>query len=645
MTIPPVSDTPQRWQGATWATALLVVLHVLAVFRLLPPAELLRTSPIATADYPMHAYDLSVSRQAWRESGWTWGYDPAVAAGKPLRPQQNAGGKPQEFLGVLLPSVSPWVLSRWCLFVGALTFPLWTYLAARRLGLDPAQRAWVLLVLLGGVWLYSGLYGSYLWGQVAYPTSASLCPFVLAVFLAAIARPSVRLFAATFALLSVQFLLHVLGPVVLAPTLLLCTLLARPLPARWRLAALLAPVGVVAVNAFWFVPFVLSLRAPTPPGRPYEWYPPDLRYLSLEHLMAVLSPLRIGAAVAATAVTVWGLVLLGRLAGRRVAVCWGGTILFGLFLKFAGSFIPGVTQMQPSRFFTPTIALMTLPIGLVLHDLAGRLRVPALVGVPAMAAAGVLAAVLMPQQKGTWAYENYAGAQEHDAGSFPLKLVPPVPLPQVLPPLEEFITTRTAPADRLLVQTLIEAEPLALPMTCGREVVGNTYPDLYDPAQFLYNRLLGKPLAEWTPDQLRAALDRWGIVWAFVHTKKAAELFAATTGSPGEKVGPFLAFRIQSSASRFLAGRGDVEARVNRIELRNLVPANGLVVLRYRYDPSVEADGVALFPYPVPEDPAGFIALRNPPSTVTLRFHPWRMLSAPWPSAPPPAEAHPAAAE
>jgi hypothetical protein len=622
---------PQRWGNLV--TLLLLVLHVIAVCRLLPPAELFRQDPIAAADHPMHAYDLSVYREALRESGLPWGYDPVVSAGKVLRPVQDAGGKPQEFLGALLPSVNPWTVIRWSLFLSMLTFPIWTYLAAARLGFDAAQRAWVLLVLLAAAWLYGHMYGSYLWGQVAYPTAAYMCPYLLAMFLSAIAQPSLRLFAAIFALLSMQFMLHVMGPIVLAPSLLLFTLLARPLPARWRLAALAAPIGVVAVNAFWFVPFALALRSPSPPGRPFEWYPPDLRYLSVEHLLAVLSPLRIAAALAGTLVTVWGLVLLQRLAGKRVALCWGLTIFFGLFLKFAGSFIPGISLMQPSRFFTPTIALMTLPVGLVLQSISGRLRVPVWLGVPGLATAAVLAAALMPQRQGTWKYLNYAGAEEHDAGSFPLKLPPPVPQPQLLPPLEEFIDSRTDRGDRLLVQTVIEAEPLALPMACGREVVGNTYPDLFDPAQFLYQRLFGRPLKEWSPETLRAALERWGITWAFVHTPEAVELFEATTGKPPERVGLFRAFRVQQSFSAFLVGRGEAVARVNRIELKNLTSAKGLVVLRYRYHPALEADeGVIITPYAIPEDPAGFIALRDPPSSVTLRFKPWRALKAAWPS-------------
>ena len=80
------------------------------------------------------------------------------------------------------------------------------------------------------------------------------------------------------------------------------------------------------------------------------------------------------------------------------------------------------------------------------------------------------------------------------------------------------------------------------------------------------------------------------------------------------------------------AGKGEVTAGINRLELAELRPDQGLVVLRYRYHPAWNAPpGVVLEPHPIPEDAVGFLALRDPPPSVTLRFSPRDMLFAAWP--------------
>lgn len=71
---------------------------------------------------------------------------------------------------------------------------------------------------------------------------------------------------------------------------------------------------------------------------------------------------------------------------------------------------------------------------------------------------------------------------------------------------------------------------------------------------------------------------------------------------------------------------------LNRLELSEVQPERGLVVLRYRYHPAwLASNGQRVEHYPVPEDPTGFIALRNPPDELTLRFSPWGMLWTSWP--------------
>ena len=73
-------------------------------------------------------------------------------------------------------------------------------------------------------------------------------------------------------------------------------------------------------------------------------------------------------------------------------------------------------------------------------------------------------------------------------------------------------------------------------------------------------------------------------------------------------------------------------SKVNRIELTNLQPENGLIVILYRFHPGWETfPNAKIEHYPVPEDPVGFIAIRNPEKNITLRYDPWKSLTAEWP--------------
>src|SRR5205807_1527890 len=121
---------------------------------LVPPAEVLNPTPIYGADHPAHAHRVTTYRAAGREGGFPWGYDPAVCGGVVMRPTQDAGAKPQQVLGWLLPFLTEGQVIRLFLFVAALTMPLWIILAARLLRFPPGAVVWVVVMLLGGAWLY-----------------------------------------------------------------------------------------------------------------------------------------------------------------------------------------------------------------------------------------------------------------------------------------------------------------------------------------------------------------------------------------------------------------------------------------------------------------------------------------------------------
>ncbi|MFL5240676.1 MAG: hypothetical protein ACJ8FY_01085 [Gemmataceae bacterium] len=640
------SSRPANLTGAVWTTTervflgALLVAHLIAVFILVPPGHLFDPRPVYGADYPAHAYRVYVYREALRTSGCPWGYDPAVCAGVVSRPTQDAGAKPQQVMGVLLPFLTEGQVIRLFLFVAALTMPLWLLLAAWLLRFPPSAIVWVLTVLLGGAWLYGSFLGFFRWGLAAFAFASYLAPLVLALFLRFLEQPTrSRWFIAMFGLAALAFL-HVLGPVLIAPVFLIFTLGARTLSRRWQVAALFAPVAAALLNAFWLVPFLLDLRTPRPPGRAFSTYPADLVYVSWDHMVSQLSPSRLAAAALALGVGVYGFSRMRHWSGTRPAVAFAIAAFLGLLLKFLGSFVPGVVATQPARFLLGAFALLTIPVGLGLYEMARRLRLPAApaAGAFAIALVGLTALVEWRAAHASnrltgWQHVDFAGQTEIETPTFDLAFPRSTPQPDFVEPLTSFIAEQTQPGDRLLIQTKIQCEPKILAAVAGREVIGNAYPDEHHPANFLTNRLWSRALDQWNGAELRTALRRWGVTWVFTCTEPATELMASAIGDAGHAVGVYRAFRLPDAPGRIMVGSGQVRAGINRIDLSRVKSNSGLIVLRYRYHPAWRASsGLVIEPYPVPEDPAGFIAIRDPPETVTLRFDPISLFWARWPT-------------
>jgi hypothetical protein len=534
-----------------------------------------------------------------------------------MNPGQDAGAKPLQVIGALLPFLSPGAVVRLLLFLALISLPLWVLLGCRAMGIAESNWPWILLVTVVPAWLDARINGFWHWGLITYATSAFFAIYVLGRFVKYIQSPGRRNLVGLTLAASALFFLHIVGPVIIIPALVLATLTYRPLRWRERLALAAIPAAVVLLNAFWFGPLLLAQHVPQPPDfQPV--YPPDsVRHLRFGAGSVLLSPFEQLSAVvpiiAAAVLTVYGLVCLGRRAGTLPAALLGITCALGLFITLFGSDVYLVTWMQPVRFLVPTFAFMAVPVGAALASIAERLRVPS-----AAAASGLALAVCLTAP--------WLGFPR------PLSATPDVD------PVVEFVRTKTSLNARVMVQShdghkFDGYETKIFGLTTQREIIGSNFPMSYDPPQFLNSMLLGRQIEEWDPDALREALIRWGVAWVFTTTAEADSLLLRTLGPPVQRVGDHLAFEMTDRTSSFAIGDGNVSTSINRIDLTNLQPVNGLIVLRYRYHPTWKATpAVPIRQFEIPEDPKGFIALVNPPDSVRLEFDSWGMLRKPWPS-------------
>jgi hypothetical protein len=306
-----------------------------------------------------------------------------------------------------------------------------------------------------------------------------------------------------------------------------------------------------------------------------------------------------------------GLLRIGRRQSRISAVGIGLVVATTLLLFLFGSSWSVTRVLQPVRFGTMFWNFIAVLAGVVIVAVRERFSTSSRLS----AALLVLTAMVLG---GVFIKSHPLIKNDRDALA-----------------MMQFIERRTEERDRILMQSVGSTQRLgqAAPETYGREFISNSFPDTRDPIQFHPDSLFDRPAEEWTPDELRASLARFGVNWALVRSSDWIELFRQLTGGEGEEVGSFRAFRVSTDQSRFLIGSGEVSARVNCIELRDAVGPADYVVLRYRYHPGWGCElPTTIESYPIPEQGGGLLLVRNPRPTTILRFDPQRALREPWPA-------------
>jgi hypothetical protein len=368
---------------------------------------------------------------------------------------------------------------------------------------------------------------------------------------------------------------------------------------------------IAAVNAFWLFRIPLSWQCPPVPWAELDTNLPTTAWTWGEWVVDKYFGVAAAAAhVAAMPVAVIGLICIARRRSQVTALSLGLVFAWTLFLFAGGSFVPGARQLEPLRFVVALWTTIAILGGCCIAWLLAKCRIPRRVFVAGFYVAALALAVAF----------YFRGPSVHN-GPDAARLV-------------EFIESRTDKDDRLAIQAIGRFGRITqeLPRVTQREVIGSTFPDNRDPFQFISSELFWKNVEESSVEETRQTLDRFGVNWVFVRTPDWYEFFCALTGSEGEQVGGYRAFEVSQETSRFLIGAGELDARINRIELRDVQPSDGCVVIRYRYHPGWVCDAPATVEqYPVPEHPAGLLMIRNPPTELVLRFDAYRALTVPWP--------------
>jgi hypothetical protein len=397
---------------------------------------------------------------------------------------------------------------------------------------------------------------------------------------------------------------------------------------RWHLATWAALGAALVATHFWWWPLLrfVSLKTGSDLFMKAEYWSFAMEYYLLTDGRIPLLLLVLGIA---------GLVHCWRHGNRIQAAVAGSQIIALALLTFAGSMWSVTRHLEPLRFQVPLNLALCLPAGQGMCALLAALdprglRAPGRVrGYIGAALLAVILLLLTFPATWWWALAGSAARAPDSTCRVALdRLGTARPVAVGLRPemqaLVEWIRENTDSSARILLEDQlrlwepVEAESLhwtpLLPLLTGRQYVGGLYHLAFIPhrrAALGDWKLADRHIRSWSPSELRAFCEQynigWVITWSRASPRKeqgqplSTEVFASLpfceriATLPRHSTRPeedqYAVFRVRREHTFFARGRGRVvRADYNRIELADLVPDSGQLILRYHWQDGFRAE-------------------------------------------------------
>jgi hypothetical protein len=547
--------------------------------------------PILTGKHPLHLYHGHLGAKAFLHHGSTSCYDPAFQAGYPKTPVFDGGSRPAELFlctvgGHYRPSAYKIGIA-----VCNLLVPFAFVIAGRGAGLT--RRAVFLGVILGLFVWWGGPCQAALHEGNLDLLLASMSVLVLGGMLIRFDRkPGARAWGGLLLSGFAGYLFHPLLLVLMLPLFLIYYL---SVGARHRMVWSVLLLGgwflAVGANYFWLRDWVR-----------YWWLlmPPSPGDLLLPHR---------------TFASLWRATLWGDDLDRTLTIVL-------LILAFAGAIVFNQSgQRATARFFgLGSLAMILLAVGGVLNSEMGRLGATALL-IPGLFFAVPLAAHTVEMGWRLlcgWMGRSWKAASIVTAGLGGLLLLPGVrpALAHHLTTVEPFVLGLNEQQERVVselkehtttsARILWETPPNSalgsgwttlLPILTGRSYVGGLESSgtIEHTADSLTRQTLdGRPLTDWTDEELAEYCRLYNIGWVVCWTKPTTERFLRWTGKkPVAVLGPEnegILLELDRPHSFILKGKARwLGAEMSRIRLADVRPEDGVIELSLHFQEGLVA--------------------------------------------------------
>jgi len=606
--------------GQGWLTLVLF-----GACRSLDP--ILNDQPLLSGRHPLHLYHGFLGARALYQRGSLSCYDPAFHAGYPKTPVFDPGSRPAELVLALVCGRYNPAAYKVALVVLSCTAPVMFWLAGRAARLTRIQAALATIMALL-VW----------WGQPCQDALAAGDVDLLLATVLVVAQSGMLVRyhenpcpLCLLGLSMTGFLGWLAQPLLLALLLPLFLIYYVSVGVRhslvWHLALLGGLLGAIAVNGFWLLDWI-----------DYWWLRVPLRLESplLERIHPQTlwnaplwgAPADRAVALVVLALAVGGVLVFNQTGQRPAARVFGlGTLAF-LGLAVSALLWDTLSRLGTARLLLPALWFACVPAAHALGQLTRMIRRWAGLGglVTIACSAGVLLATLAPDLLAVWGQRLHTGGATLTVGLDPDQRA-------LLASLEAHTTSSA----RILWEDQRGDRRLSywtalLPMLSERAFVGGLDPDAgieHTSTGLCDGVLAGRPLSEWSDDELEKYCRRYNIGWVVCWSPGSqARLRAWTRGEPTLTLpgrDPGSLFTLPRRHGYALSGSVDwIHADAQRIVLGNVIPEKGVVVLSLHYQAGlrVSPGRVRLEPELDDLDPIPLVRLLvdEPVARLTITF-------------------------
>ena len=613
-------------------TSVIFLLHTLGLVLLFKPLQgLINSQPLVDQDWGLHFHHLNSLAAFLRQDASVWGYNPFFMAGYPSNTIQDLSIKFFEFAAFALSiiALSPLQWFKISAFLAMASMPWVMYFAARNFFVlhDSKHLSAAAAAFLGTVYWWNSLPREmFFYGMIGFPVASYLVVLGVSLVYRLVAPPpslgSVQL--AWFIFTAAILPLHVQSIIIFLPPVLTLFIL-RPSLLRSRFMLLVVGGGLLSsiINFFWLYPAIshrgddvaATIVTQLPLFANTDFFTFILDYVGPQGYWTFRSSfIEKGFRLALLILGVSGTWKLIQSEKRDLGVMLAITLIALFLISYFGALIPFVKPWQPLRFKVPFDLFLAVGAAYAVNRWLIH-RAAAAPLVPIVLICGSLAFLI-----------NLV--QTESTGRLQIRS-------QLIPQLREIVDWigRATPADaRVLFEESGDETGFVydrvylsslIPYLTGRQLIGgpiNLYNDRHHFAEFHSGKMFKKDVQSISDEELRNYLRLYNIGAVVAFDPPSIQRLQSIPGlmTIEQRVGPIYLMKVNQLLTWFLAGKGEVKADFNRLELSDLKGND--VILKFHWVDGLTAEPpVKIEPVMMADDPIPFIKLVNPPSNVTLR--------------------------
>ncbi len=608
----------------------------------MPISEWFDENAIYTDDYSFHYADSQYKGIYLDKYNMMFGYNPYVRAGSTCNVFFSVDNYGWSLFVYLLSFLPPGISFKLYLILTILSIPFLLYWSSGNFGLTRKEAS--ICSVLGTFFLQVSVCVDFLyWGTVSYILSCYLSLLIISFFyrFAEKGKTADIIWFALF--FTAGFWVHIFTAIHLLIPFIVCYISCfKKLSLKKHFLVFASLVFVFLLNSIWLIPCLIFLAdyasltreniiyttaSLTEPLNTYFFFNFKFNeYLNIPFQKSgIVDFILMGTGI--LGIVEWK----KRNQSLKYAV-FTLTVYFLFILSYYGSYWDFSASLTPLRF------VIFMNLCLIFPAATGFCRLYELFLRDKPAKVKTISLIVIFYLAGTLLATPYQHLFQKK--SFRLTTSIPAPMQQ----LASWIRQNTSSDGRILIENSdFESGhqyygthlPYLFPLITQREYISNYSPwaDSSDSfATFFWSSLFGKNIARYAPDEAWPYMDLYNIKWIIVWSPASKRYFESAPDSYlfRKKIDRFYIYETNRKGSFFIKGHGKINAELNRIELTDLEPEDGKVIISYRWmkylrtDPEMPLNKTTML-----RDPGGFITLINPPKKVVI-FNSYKAVFSDW---------------